>query len=63
MGVAAITILVLALMDRASLERLGLRLPKTFGRRVVLGISFAAARVLVVRVLGSGICDIDRVIG
>ncbi len=63
MGVAAITILVLALMDRASLERLGLRLPKTFGRRVVLGISFATAAVLVVRVLGSGICDIDRVIG
>ncbi len=46
-GVAAITILVLALIDRASLERLGLRLPKTLGASVVLGISFATAVFLV----------------
>ncbi len=40
-GVATITILVLVLIDRASMERLGLRSPKTFGASVVLGISFA----------------------
>ena len=40
-GMATITILVLVLIDRASMERLGLRLPKTFGASVVLGISFA----------------------
>src|SRR5260221_1320398 len=40
-GMATITILVLVLIDRASMERLGLRLPKTFGASGVLGISFA----------------------
>ena len=40
-GMATITILVLVLIDRASMERLGLRLPKTFGASVVPGISFA----------------------
>ena len=53
-GVAAITILVLALIDRASLERLGLRLPKTFGASVVLGISFATAIFLVAMVHWAG---------
>ena len=53
-GVAAITILVLALMDRASLERLGLRLPKTFGATIVLGISFATAVFLVAMVHWAG---------
>jgi len=46
-GGAALTILVLVLIDRASLQRLGLRLPKTFGASVVLGISFATAVFLV----------------
>lgn len=53
-GVAAITILVLALIDRASLERLGLQLPKTFGASVVLGISFATAIFLVAMVHWAG---------
>jgi membrane protease YdiL (CAAX protease family) len=53
-GVATITILVLALIDRASLERLGLRLPKTFGASVVLGISFATAVFLVALVHWAG---------
>jgi membrane protease YdiL (CAAX protease family) len=42
-GVAAIMILALVVMDRPSLERLGLRLPKTLGASVVLGVSFATA--------------------
>jgi membrane protease YdiL (CAAX protease family) len=45
---------VLALIDRASLERLGLRLPKTFGASVVLGISFATAVFLVAIVHWAG---------
>jgi membrane protease YdiL (CAAX protease family) len=53
-GVAAITILLLALIDRASLKRLGLRLPKTFGASVVLGISFATAVFLVAMVHWAG---------
>ncbi len=53
-GVAAITILVLALIDRASLERLGLRLPKTLGASVVLGISLATAVLLLVTVRLAG---------
>jgi len=53
-GVATITILALVLMDRASLQRLGLRLPKTFGASVVLGISFAAAVFLVTMVHWAG---------
>src|SRR5208282_5299421 len=40
-AIAMITILVLVLIDRPSLERLGLRLPKTFGASVVLGVGFA----------------------
>jgi membrane protease YdiL (CAAX protease family) len=46
-GLAAVTILVLVVIDRASLQRLGLRLPKTFGASVVLGISFATVVFLV----------------
>src|SRR5260370_31550443 len=53
-GLAAITILVLALIDRPSLDRLGLRLPKTFGASVVLGISFATAVFLVAMVQWAG---------
>jgi membrane protease YdiL (CAAX protease family) len=48
--VAAITIVVLVLIDRPSLERLGLRLPKTFGASVVLGIGFAAVVFMVILV-------------
>jgi membrane protease YdiL (CAAX protease family) len=53
-GVAAITILVLALMDRGSLARLGLRLPQTLGASVVLGISLATAVLLVAMVHWAG---------
>jgi membrane protease YdiL (CAAX protease family) len=53
-GIAAIAILVLTLIDRASLERLGLRLPKTFGASVVLGISFATVVFLVTMVHWAG---------
>ena len=53
-GVAAIAILVLALMDRGSLARLGLRLPQTLGASVVLGISFATAVFLVAMVHWAG---------
>lgn len=54
LGVAAIAILVLVLIDHASLERLGLRLPKTFGASVVLGISFATGIFLVAMVHWAG---------
>jgi membrane protease YdiL (CAAX protease family) len=54
LGLAAIAILVLVLMDRASLERLGLRLPKTFGAGLVLGISFATVGFLVAMVHWAG---------
>jgi len=49
-GMAAIAILILVVIDRASLERLGLRLPKTFGASVVLGTSFATVVFLVAMV-------------
>ena len=48
--IALFTILVLVLVDRPSLERLGLRLPKTIGASVVLGIGFAAVILMVVLV-------------
>ncbi len=54
LGMATIAILVLVLIDRASLERLGLRLPKTFGASVVLGISFATVVFLVAMVHWAG---------
>jgi membrane protease YdiL (CAAX protease family) len=53
-GVAAIAILVLVLIDRPSLQRLGLRLPKTFGASIALGISFATAVFLVAMVHWAG---------
>ncbi len=52
--VTMITLLVLVLIDRPSLERLGLRLPKTFGASVVLGISFAMIILLVASVHEAG---------
>jgi membrane protease YdiL (CAAX protease family) len=57
-AVAAITILVLilidALIDRSSLGRLGLGLPQTFGASVVLGIGFAAVVFMVILVHWAG---------
>jgi membrane protease YdiL (CAAX protease family) len=52
--ITTLTILLFALVDRPSLERLGLRLPKTFGASVVLGISFAAAMLMVLAVHWAG---------
>ncbi len=46
--VAMFTLLVLVLIDRPSLERLGLRLPKTFGASIVLGIGFAMVILMVI---------------
>jgi membrane protease YdiL (CAAX protease family) len=48
------TILTLTLADRPSLQRLGLRLPKTFGASVVLGIGFLLAVVMVILVDAAG---------
>ena len=48
--VAATTILVLLLIDRPSLKRLGLGLPKMFGTGLVLGIGFATVAVMVILV-------------
>lgn len=48
------TILFFVLVDRPSLERLGLRLPKTFGASVVLGVSFAVAVLMVLGVRWAG---------
>jgi membrane protease YdiL (CAAX protease family) len=48
------TILTLVVVDRPSLERLGLRLPKTFGASVVLGIGFLLAVVMVILVNAAG---------
>jgi membrane protease YdiL (CAAX protease family) len=49
-AVAAITILVLMLIDRPSLQRLGLGLPNMFGASLVLGIGFATVAVMVILV-------------
>ena len=60
-AIAAVAILILilidALIDRSSLHRLGLGLPKMFGAGVVLGIGFAtvALMVILVRWLGGQI--------
>ena len=48
--ISLITILTMVLIDRPSLQRLGLRLPKTFGASVVLGVSFVAILLMVVLV-------------
>ena len=47
LGISALTILAFVLVDRPSLSRLGLRLPKSFEASLVLVISFAAAVLLV----------------
>jgi membrane protease YdiL (CAAX protease family) len=57
-AIAALTILVLAvidvLIDRSSLGRLGLGLPKMFGASVVLGIGFATVVFMVILVNWAG---------
>ncbi len=45
--IAMIAILLFVSIDRPSLGRLGLRLPKTFGASVVLGIGFATVILMV----------------
>ncbi|MGA8538602.1 MAG: hypothetical protein WB566_03840, partial [Terriglobales bacterium] len=52
--ITMITLLFLVLIDRPSLQLLGLRLPKTFGASVVLGISFAAIVFMVALVKSVG---------
>ena len=52
--IAMFSILFLVLIDRPSLERLGLRLPKTFGASVVLGIGFALVVLMVILVNWAG---------
>jgi membrane protease YdiL (CAAX protease family) len=52
--VAMFTLLFLVLIDRPSLERLGLRLPKTFGASVVLGVGFVMVVVMVILVNFAG---------
>jgi hypothetical protein len=51
---SAAAILLFTLIDRPSLERLGLRLPKTFGASMVLGISFAGILVMALSVYWAG---------
>ncbi len=52
--ITMMAILLFVLIDRPSLERLGMRLPKTFGASLVLGISFAAAMLMVLAVHWAG---------
>jgi membrane protease YdiL (CAAX protease family) len=52
--ITMITILILVLADQPSLERLGLRLPKTPGASVVLGIGFLAVIFMVLLVNSVG---------
>lgn len=52
--IAAITIVVFILLDRPSIQRLGLGLPSTAGATVVLAISFAVAIFLILLVLWLG---------
>lgn len=52
--IAAITVLVFAMVDRPSLQRLGLGLPNSLGASLVLAVSFAGAVVLVFMVRWAG---------
>ncbi len=52
--VAVITVFIFALVDRPSLQRMGLSLPTGFGASVVLAVSFAAAVFLAVMVRWAG---------
>jgi membrane protease YdiL (CAAX protease family) len=53
-AIAAATIVVLALVDRPSLDRLGLRLPTTLGAGLVIMISLGAAALMVAMVSWAG---------
>jgi membrane protease YdiL (CAAX protease family) len=53
-AITAVTILALVLIDHPSLERLGLRLPKTLGASAVLGTSLAAVILMVLAVSWAG---------
>ena len=52
--VAAITVFVFVLVDRPSLQRMGLALPTSFGASLVLAVSFATAVFLVFMVRWAG---------
>jgi membrane protease YdiL (CAAX protease family) len=52
--VAAITVFVFVLVDRPSLQRMGLGLPTSFGASLVLAVSFATAFFLVFMVRWAG---------
>lgn len=52
--VAAATVLLFVLIDRPSLQRLGLGLPTSFGSSLVLAISFATAVFLIFAVRWAG---------
>jgi len=53
-AIAAITIMVLALVDRPSLDRLGLRLPTTLGAGLVIMVSLGMAALMVGMVRWAG---------
>jgi membrane protease YdiL (CAAX protease family) len=52
--VTALTVLAFVVVDRPSLQRLGLGLPSSFGASLVLAASFAAAVILVFAVRAAG---------
>jgi membrane protease YdiL (CAAX protease family) len=52
--IAAITVFVFVLVDRPSLQRMGLGLPTSFGASVVLAVSFATGVFLVFMVRWAG---------
>jgi membrane protease YdiL (CAAX protease family) len=53
-AIAAVTIIVLALLDRPSLDRLGLRLPTTLGAGFVIMVSLGMAALMVAMVTWAG---------
>jgi membrane protease YdiL (CAAX protease family) len=52
--IAAITVFIFVLVDRPSLQRMGLSLPTSFGASLVLAVSFATAVFLVLMVRWAG---------
>jgi membrane protease YdiL (CAAX protease family) len=52
--VTAITVVAFVVVDRPSLQRLGLGLPSSLGASLVLAVSFATAVILVFAVRGAG---------
>ena len=53
-AIAALAVLVFVLIDRPSIQRLGLGLPSTVGASIVLAVSFAASLALILAVLWLG---------